>query len=226
MANKTAAMKLSDAKKLNRLNRFTTLPVLLDLLERKKLILLDPKTWDDKNDTAVILAYKERASIDNLFALCFTHDYETIHHWKTFANGASGCCIEFDASMLIEILDKTKGIVHGKVQYKKIVDAGKAATRLKKVPFTKRKPYECEQEYRVIWEGSTSDESFEIDISLEVIRKITFSQQMPRPVYETIKKLMKRMFDDQTKKIYRSTIYENPRWIKAFQGRENNLIAK
>ncbi len=62
-------MKTTD--KITRLNRFTTLPVLLDLLERKKLVLLDPKSWDDKNDTEVILAYKKKAKIENLFALCF-----------------------------------------------------------------------------------------------------------------------------------------------------------
>jgi len=91
---------------ITRLNRFTTLPVLLDFLERKKLVLLDPKSWDDKNDTEVILAYKEKKGIEKLFALCFTHDYETIHHWKTFANGSSGCCIEFDADKLIQIFKK------------------------------------------------------------------------------------------------------------------------
>ena len=34
-----------------KLNRFTTLPVLLDLLKRKRLVLLDPAVWEDKNDS-------------------------------------------------------------------------------------------------------------------------------------------------------------------------------
>jgi hypothetical protein len=201
---------------ITRLNRFTTLPVLLDFLERKKLVLLDPKSWDDKNDTEVILAYKEKKGIEKLFALCFTHDYETIHHWKTFANGSSGCCIEFDADKLIQIFKKAK-LRHGIVEYKKIKEATPNSFKLNQMPFIKRKPYECEQEYRIIWEGTTDENVFELDVPLDTINKITISQQMPEQVFITIKNLLKKTFDDPEKRISRSTIYENKRWINSFK---------
>jgi hypothetical protein len=201
---------------ITRLNRFTTLPVLLDFLERKKLVLLDPKSWDDKNDTEVILAYKEKKGIEKLFALCFTHDYETIHHWKTFANGSSGCCIEFDADKLIQIFKKAK-LRHGIVEYKKIKEATPNSFKLNQMPFIKRKPYECEQEYRIIWEGDTDANVFELDVPLDTINKITISQQMPEQVFITIKNLLKKTFDDPEKRISRSTIYENKRWINSFK---------
>jgi hypothetical protein len=118
------------------LNRFTTLPVLLDYLARKKLVLLDPKSWDDRNDIEVIMAYKEKKNIEKLFALCFTHDYETIHHWKTFANGASGCCIEFSANKLIKIFDDY-GLNHCQMNYKKIAEVRKKVQPLNQLPFTK-----------------------------------------------------------------------------------------
>ena len=70
------------SQKIQKLNRFTTLPILLDLLERKKLTLLNPILWEDKNDSEIILEYKKRKNIKNLFALCFSHNDETIHHWK------------------------------------------------------------------------------------------------------------------------------------------------
>ena len=202
--------------RITRLNRFTTLPVLLDFLERKKLVLLDPKSWDDKNDTEVILAYKEKKGIEKLFALCFTHDYETIHHWKTFANGSSGCCIEFDADKLIQIFKKAK-LRHGIVEYKKIKEATPNSFKLNQMPFIKRKPYECEQEYRIIWEGDTDANVFELDVPLDTINKITISQQMPEQVFITIKNLLKKTFDDPEKRISRSTIYENKRWINSFK---------
>jgi len=208
-------MKTTD--KITRLNRFTTLPVLLDLLERKKLVLLDPKSWDDKNDTEVIEAYKRKAKIANLFALCFVDDYETIHHWKTFSNGSSGCCIQFDAEMLFEIFNKTKGLRHGKVDYKKIKELDSPTFDLKKMPFTKRQPYECEKEYRIIWEGKTDANVFELDVPLNSINRITLSQQMPEQVFETIKKLLQTTFKDPEKRISRSTIYENKRWINYFK---------
>jgi hypothetical protein len=201
---------------ITRLNRFTTLPVLLDFLERKKLVLLDPKSWDDKNDTEVILAYKEKKGIEKLFALCFTHDYETIHHWKTFANGSSGCCIEFDADKLIQIFKKAK-LRHGIVEYKKIKEATPNSFKIHQMPFIKRKPYECEQEYRIIWEGDTDTNVFELDVPLDTINKITISQQMPEQVFITIKNLLKKTFDDPEKRISRSTIYENQRWINSFK---------
>jgi hypothetical protein len=89
---------------LKKLNRFTTLPVLLDLLKRKRLVLLNPATWEDKNDSEILKEYKRRKNLPNLFALCFSYGDETIHHWKTFADGISGCCIEFDAPKLIAAL--------------------------------------------------------------------------------------------------------------------------
>ncbi len=45
---------------ISKLNRYTTLPVLLDLLQRKKLTLLNPEFWEEKNDSEIILEYKRR----------------------------------------------------------------------------------------------------------------------------------------------------------------------
>jgi hypothetical protein len=202
---------------ISKLNRYTTLPILLDYLERKKLVLLDPSlTWDDKNDTLIIEEYKKAAKIEKLFALCFSHKSETIHHWKTFANGSSGCCIEFDGKKLIEIFDVTKNLKHGIVNYKKINDTRPSTFALKDIPFIKRVPYTTENEYRVIWEGTTGN-TFEIDVPLENVRRITFSQQMPESVFETLKAMMVRNYPILSKKIFRSTVYENKTWIKNFK---------
>jgi len=200
-----------------KLNRYTTLPILLDYLERQRLVLLDPSlTWDDKNDTLIIEEYKKKAEIEKLFALCFSFKSETIHHWKTFANGSSGCCIEFDSRKLIDIFDKTDNIRHGIVKYMKINDSKPATFELDMIPFIKRIPYETEGEYRVIWEGK-SGSIFEIDVPIEAIKRITFSQQMPESVFETIKSLLVKNYSVLSKKIFRSTIYENKTWIKNFK---------
>lgn len=208
--------KSRTVKKILKLNRFTTLPMLLDLLDRRKLVLLDPCSWDDKNDTEIIEEYKKKAKISNLFALCFTHDGETIHHWKTFANGPGGCCIEFSANRLIQVLDGISGLRHRMVEYKKITEA-KSEFELKDIPFIKRKPYQFEREYRVIWEGKTKNAFFEIEITLDLIRRITFSQQMPAPVYEAVKALLIRNFPELKNKINKSTVYRNDVWINHFK---------
>jgi hypothetical protein len=203
--------------KLIKLNRFTNLPILIDLLERQKLVLLDPASWDDKNDTDIILEYKRKAKIDKLFALCFTHENETIHHWKTFSNGPSGCCIEFSADKLIEIFKTVKGLRHGKVSYKKINDAGSMPFDLQSIPFIKRKPYEFEREYRAIWEGKGEVNYLEIDIPISIVRRITFSQQMPEIVFESVKAMLAKNYKSLAGKINRSTIYRNDRWINYFR---------
>jgi hypothetical protein len=114
-------MTISEIKKIN---RFTTLPILLDLLQRKKLTLLNPKLWEDKNDSEIILEYKKRKGIKNLFAVCFSCNDETVHHWKTFSHGPSGCLIEFNAKKLMAIFEQY-GLTHGLVQYKKLSDIEK-----------------------------------------------------------------------------------------------------
>lgn len=210
-------MKKTD--QVTKLNRFTSLPVLLDLLQRKKLTLLDPKLWDDKNDTEIILEYKKRKKIKSLFAVCLSCGDETVHHWKTFSNGTSGCVIEFDCNRLFAILDKIPNLRHQKVVYKKLSEIEDKNTNIdvNEIPFTKRWPYRCEEEYRIIVENNSEDKFFEIDIPLEIIKKVTISQQMPQPIYETIKGYLKTLKGNPDSRISKSTLYENKRWINRFK---------
>ena len=205
------------SEKILKLNRFTTLPILLDLLERKKLTLLNPALWEDKNDSEIILEYKKRKSIKNLFALCFSHSDETIHHWKTFSNGPSGCLIEFDAIKLISHIEKIPGIKQGKVEYKRITEIQNNKISVDKMPFTKRWPYRCEDEYRIIIETEEDMDFYEINIPLDLIKKVTISQQMPQQIYETIEKLLKSSKDNPESRINKSTLYENYHWINSFK---------
>lgn len=201
-----------------KLNRFTTLPVLLDLLLRKKLTLLDPKMWDDRNDSEVILEYKKRKGIKSLLVICFSYGDETVHHWKSYSNGSGGCVIEFDAAKLIALLNKIPKIKHKKVEYKKLseVEDKEALFNLDDLPFIKRWPYRCEEEYRVIFETNDEQSLYEIDIPLDIIRRITISQHMPESIYSTLRVLLKEI-DGNSSRINRSTLYENKRWMKSFK---------
>lgn len=199
------------------LNRYTTLPVLLDMLKRKRLVLLDPTSWEDKNDSAIMAEYKKRKKAEKLFALCFSFGDETIHHWRTFAPGISGCCIEFSPTKLIELLEMVKGVRFGPVEYQKLNDVKEGTIAIDKIPFTKRWPYRCEEEFRIIWEGTTDKECFEIEFDLAMICRITISQQMPEPVYATIRDYLQKASGDPERRINRSTLYQNDVWIEKFQ---------
>lgn len=102
------------------LNRFTTIPFVIDLLTRRQLTLLNPGIWEDYNDRVTMELYRTKKKSKSIYALCLTHGRETINHWNTFANGASGCCIEFNSEKLFKCLDKINGVVHGKSEYVKI----------------------------------------------------------------------------------------------------------
>jgi hypothetical protein len=202
---------------MTKLNRFTTLPILIDLLEREKLVLIEPTTWDDKNDTLLIETYKKRAKVDKLFVMCFTYEAETIHHWKAFANGNSGCCIEFDRKKLIDVFDTNPQLKHRIVDYPCIKSVDELSNNTADIPFTKRYPYKLENEYRVFWDGKSEDSVFEIPISIDSIRKITFAQQMPESIFHSLEKMLESRYPLLKGKINHSTIYENKEWVKKFE---------
>ena len=92
------------------------------------------------------------------------------------------------------------------------------AIEVEKMPFTKRWPYRCEDEFRVIWEGACEEAFFEIPIDLQRIRKINLNQKMPPQVFETVRDLLRDTFEKPEKRISHSTLYENARWLRKFRG--------
>ena len=60
------------------LRRYTDLTTTIDLLSRKRLVLLDPAFWDDRNDSYFIGKYKEQIGAKSVLALCMSTIGETI----------------------------------------------------------------------------------------------------------------------------------------------------
>jgi hypothetical protein len=212
---------MKDKQASKKLSRYTTLPVLLALLRRKKLSLRDPSHWEDKNDVEVIAEYKNIKNVQSLFAVCFCIGDETVHHWKTYANGDSGCCIEFDQDKLLASFKGKMGFRWGKVRYKKINEVKEEVKNgeisLNRYPFIKRWPYRFEEEFRILWEGETTKKIMDVDIDLNSINKITLSQGMPPDLNPSIKKLLRDEIRDSSTKINRSTLYRNIIWINSFK---------
>lgn len=199
-----------------KLNRFTTLHVLLEILTTKRLVFSDPKYWDDKNDSEVLEIYRRTRGSKNLRALCFLEDDETIHHWKAFADGITGCCIEFDKEKLIKKLSETEGVTYGSVIYKKIdhINNGSVDDNVGMMPFIKRWPYRFEKEFRAVWDGS--DDDFYVKIpDLTLINKVTISNQKPEA--EILFKTIKSLLTKQGIRVNPSTVYKNEMWIKKFR---------
>ena len=102
------------------LNRFTSLPILLDMLSRKCITLLEPTSWEDKNDAFYLEEYKKEKKLKTLLAYCFSAKRETYHHWRVFSNGPSGVCVEFDREKLRSSIKKVQGTKIRRVVYKYI----------------------------------------------------------------------------------------------------------
>ncbi len=53
------------------LNRYTSLPYLIEILTDRHLTMLSPKTWEDRNDSFYLERYKVERKLKLILALCF-----------------------------------------------------------------------------------------------------------------------------------------------------------
>jgi len=104
------------------LNRYTSLPIALDMLSNSHITLLSPDTWEDRNDAYYLEQYGIRSKLGSVLAACFSTCRETFHHWKVFSNGSAGVCIEFNTNKLLKAFPAKDGFVTGNVCYRLLRD--------------------------------------------------------------------------------------------------------
>ena len=102
------------------LRRYTELPYLIDYLRTCEIALLNPSSWDDRNDSFYIEQYAAKTGSKGIYALCLAEASETYHHWKVFSSGSGGVCIEFEKNELVRNAEKTQGLKADSVSYKTI----------------------------------------------------------------------------------------------------------
>ena len=199
--------------KKNRLLRYTNLPVLLDILYNKKLTLLNPTSWDDRNDSYYIELYKKKKKLKTVLALCFTTKSETYHHWKVFSDGSSGVCIQFKKDELLDYLERIRGIESDYVFYRLIRQLQSDPPDLDKLPFLKRQPYKDEGEFRVIYKNKNREmETKSIGFGLECIEKINLSPWLPDTVADTVKRVIKDIPYCSKIRVSKTTLVESKIW--------------
>src|SRR5712691_8091529 len=101
----------------SRLRRYTDIPALIYLLSVRQITLLDPQSWDDKNDSHYLRLYREKKNLKTVLAVCFAQASETYHHWRVFAPGSSGICICFKRADLLAAVKRRVGLLHRDVDY-------------------------------------------------------------------------------------------------------------
>jgi hypothetical protein len=193
------------------LRRYTNLPALLYLLRERKITLLDPASWDDKNDSHFLSLYREKKGLETVLALCFTPAPETYHHWRVFAGGSSGACIRFDRAKLLKAT-KRLGITARDVKYLRLADIRDIKLKTDDLPFLKRAAYEDEREFRIIYESSTKKNSLDIAIPLACVERVTLSPWIPSALSDHVKSTIKEIDGCKSMKVVRSTLISNEIW--------------
>lgn len=197
-------------KKKNKLLRYTNLPVLLDILSKQELTLLNPSSWDDRNDSYYIELYKKKKGLKTVLALCFTTKAETYHHWKVFSDGPSGVCIQFKKGELIDYLERIRGVESDYVFYSIIRKLKSEPPELDELPFLKRQPYKDEGEFRVIYKNKSKEmETKSIGFGIECIEKINLSPWLPDPVADTVRSVIKDILGCSKIRVSKTTLIES-----------------
>jgi len=206
------------ALKLERyVKRYTSISSAIDLLCRKQLALLDPQTWDDRNDRYFMSLYKDYAKASGLYAACFTQSAETYHHWRVFGGGADGACVEFKRTKFEAHIKGNTDIRAGEVEYLLLTQAEKLSDpRPEQLPFMKRAGFEPEDEYRVVAiSADPQGPSLALPIDLTLINRITINPWLPDAIYQSVKSVLREIRDCDHIEITRSSLIDSQRWKNA-----------
>lgn len=199
------------------LRRYTNIPSLLHILKNRKLTLLDPKTWDDTNDSAGMELYRKQKKLKSIVALCFASGDETYHHWHVFAGGAGGACIVFNRNKLLATFDR-QDVNYSEVDYWTLKDLDNKELTLDQLPFTKRWGYRPENEFRAIHESAEKKVSFfDVDIPLDAISRIALSPWLPQSIVSTTQNILRSIEGCEKLRVARSTLTGNRTWKVAFK---------
>lgn len=197
------------------LRRYTELPFLVDYLRTRELTLLNPTSWDDRNDSYYIEQYVAALGLKAAYALCLAESAETYHHWRVFSHGTGGVCIEFDKDKFVENARKVPDLRAETVHYRTIRQLRDSAPEQSELPFLKRYAFVHEKEFRLFLGGNrASSELFRCKMLLTSIDRITLSPWLPNSVAENVKKTLKAIDGCSKIKIYKSTLVENEDWKK------------
>jgi hypothetical protein len=198
------------------LRRYTSLAALLALLQDKKLTLLSPGLWEDRNDAFYMGEYKTKKRLQTLLALCFTESDETYHHWRVFTHGSDGVCIHFKREALLGALPIGHQLIAGPVTYRKINDLPRLKPRLEQLPFLKRQPYSDECEFRLVYEDKKNEmETRAFALSVRTIARVTLNPWLSAPLAAAVKRAIKSTPGCAALKVYQTTLLENETWKKA-----------
>lgn len=201
------------------LRRYTELPYIIDYLHTEELALLNPASWDDRNDSFFIEEYARQSRVKSVYALCLANCPETYHHWRVFSHGSGGACIQFKQTEFLTAISKVSGLRSEEVKYKTINELRRARPTLNELPFLKRYAFQNEGEFRLFYISEVEGPPiYRIHVPRSCIDCIILSPWLPNVVADRVKKTLKSIPGCSDVKMYRSTLVENEDWKRLANG--------
>jgi len=194
------------------LRRYTNLPGLLCMLTKKKITLLDPNSWDDRNDAYYLKLYTEKKGLSNTLALCLTKKNETYHHWSVFTSKENGVCIVFDREKFELFLNYQSGVQHKSVEYVQLKKMRNGNISVDELPFLKRSAFRDESEYRLIYPSKKVAKFKDISLPIDAIKKISVNPWAPDVFFEAIKSTIRGINGCEKVKVSKSSLIDNKEW--------------
>lgn len=198
------------------LKRYTSTLAALDMLINRRITLLNPSSWADRNDRELMSLYASTTSGRVAFAYCMAEGNETAHHWQVYADRGFGVCIAFDKARLVDALSHDPAITFGSVSYVSWRDL-KLREPYHDLPFIKRQVYRAEREFRLVAvpDANYDSPSYNVDIPINCITSIAVSGEVPAAHFETFKRLVRSLPECGKLSIRHSGLLRNPRWAAA-----------
>lgn len=199
-------------KKLNTLRRYTQLPQLFSILTEKAFKMTDASRWDDVNDREIIERYREARGLKRVQALCFTMGQEAYHHWRIYAHGISGCCLEFDREQLAQSIARVRELRQRTAIYLSKSEADAYVHSEDLWPFLKRSEYSDEKEYRVIYDDSVGVNFFILGFHMHALKRVVLNPFLDRDMVSSLMKTIHRIPECENLTITQTRILEDPDW--------------
>lgn len=199
------------------LRRYTDLPSAIDIIRSKKITLLPPFSWDDRNDRYLMETYRRSANLKTVLALCFAECAETYHHWKVFTSGASGVCIEFYREKLIDCLPRS--VAYASMDYRAIRELEPQQIEVEDLPFIKRVGFVDEQEFRIVYTSAEKEYTTKnIPVPLSAIKRIVLNPWLHRKLAKSVAVMFEEMAYDEDLEVAQSTLIDSPSWRRFADG--------
>ena len=192
--------------------RYTQLPFLLQMLRRSEIALLDPASWEDRNDAYYLDLFRMKIAFTSVFALCMTRTSTTFHHWKVFAGSTSGVCLHFKVDQLV-LWAKANQIQLREVSYFSLQKASRNPPSKLDLPFRKRHAFEDEAELRLLYpsqEPQSSSRAF--PFKLEMLAKIEINPWLPQGAFEAVSESICEIEGCKSIVVEQSHLLNNREW--------------